>query len=489
MSAGAVFGKVVLDNPSKYHCGPNDPVTGHVELVYRPSGRQQTEQNQTPSLFGPLKLFLVFHGRAKSKIRKSNGQTTTTYRGRAPLFSQHLKIYDGPVTCEPRKCTRFPFSLNFPSASQPLPGIGDFRQDRRFHEQPGGPLPPTFSLNYTGFSKRTEAFTEYRINASMSMPGINIAVQGLNSDQYSPAVLYEQPRLPLSEAAPPESQQFTNTHLLQNEYLLPEEDRPSGFRQKTKFMFSSETYPVYMYNIITVAPKEAYMGQPLVFEVSIRPNLDKSTAPIHPEIRLSSFHAHLVAYTEVRAEHSLFSSPESDTHDSLPWLNTQVLDQAAPFSKANDYTKVVHTRDGVNNVCTPFSTYNIARWYVLKIEFKLAATGKEETFKRTVPIHIHPPLDDGSVMLSVNGTAGGRRSVEAMASSSSSAPPPAAAGPSSSASASPNMKDLPSPPTPPKPTDLPQYERPPEYDEVLEMRTEDDAPADGSVGKGKEAAT
>lgn len=484
MSAGAVWGKVVLDNPAKYHCGPNDPVTGHVELLYRTTVRSQDANDRSPSLFGPLKLFVTFYGRAKSKIRKSNGQSSTTYRGRAPLFSQQIKIHDGPWTCEPGQSTRFPFSLNFPATTQPMNGQGDFRQDRRFHEEAGGPLPPTFSTKFRGFSKSTEAFVEYRLSASMSMPGIDIDIRGLDSDHYIPVVLYEQPRLPISQAAPPQTQQFKQTNLIQNQYLLPEEERPTGFRQKTKFLFSSEHYPIYMYDIITTAPAEVYLGQPLVFEISIRPNLETTTAPLHPKLGILWLRARFLACTQVRCEHSLFSTPESDTNDALPRLSAEVIDQSVPFSKANDYTKVCRTHTGLMGVCSPFTTYNISQQYRLNVEFRIAGAGTEQTFERNMPVMVHPPLDDGSAMLSAGA---GAPAYAAAASSSSAAPlqPPSAA----SSSTSPSIKDLPKPPTPPKSNALPQYERPPEYDEVSEMTTQDDEPEGSGSGKGKNAAT
>ncbi|KAM0716457.1 hypothetical protein Q7P37_007902 [Cladosporium fusiforme] len=480
MSVGVVLGKVVLDNPTKYHCGPNDPVTGCIALTYRPHGTTQTELARP--LFGPLKLFVTFWGRAKTKIRKSNGQSSSTYRGRAPLFSQHVTIYDGPWTCEPRESTRFPFSLNFPAATQPMPNQGDFREDRRFHEEAGGPLPPTFATNFRGFSKSTEAFVEYRVSASMRMPGINVEIRGFEGEHQIPAILYEQPRAPMSQAITPRTQRFSQTAMLQNEYLLPEEERPSGFRQKTKFMFSSEKYPIYMYSVIITAPTDVYLGQPLVFEFSIRPNLETSTTSINPDLRIGQVSAKFTAYTVARCEHNFFTTPESDSDEALPRLPAEVLDQATPFGKSNDYTKVAHTRVGLTNTCSPFTTYNISRNYSFKLNFKISGAGKDEWFERRMPITVHPPLDDGSVMLS----APGLHTAHGLAQASSSSARPVSTSTAGS-STSPHMRELPKPPTPPKVDGLPQYDRPPEYDEVLDMTTEDDVSKDGGGG-GKDKA-
>lgn len=486
MSAGELFGKVHLGYPAKYHCGSNDPVTGHVALTYRPpsNGKSSSNPEDLQSLFGPLKVFLTFKGRAKSKIHKSNGQTSSTYRGRAPLFEEHVKIFDGTLTSKAAECTRFPFSLNFPDASQPMPNQGDFRRDNRFHEEHGGPLPPTFSTKFRGFSKSTVAFVEYRVCALVRMPGIDINIRGLEGENNEPAVLYEQPRLPASEAPPTPVQQFSHTIELQNENLLPESERPTGFRQKTKFLFSSEQYPTYIFDIITSLPAEVYMGQPLKFELSLHPNWNRCTAPLPPEVKLQSFRVCMESHTDIRAEYGFLSAPESSSTDITCPLITMTIEKDTPFCKANDHTKIVHTRAGILNARSSFSTYNICRHYTLRIEYVIFAAGKTKTLKRTVPVTVHPPLDDGREMLSTEGSSNTPAVAEASSSSStaavsasqdSKAQPPASEPAESSAA-------------------LPQYERPPEYDDVLEMRTEDDVPEgriseDTKTGKGKAVMT
>lgn len=468
MSVGVIWGKVLLDNPDKIHCGPNDPVTGNIELIYRPKGaivRSQAGRDQSPDLYGPLKLFLTFYGRAKSKIHKSNGQWSNTYRGRAPLFSQQIKIHDGPWNCKPYECSRFPFSLNFPDGTQPMREHGDFDEDKRFHREAGVSLPPTFSTKFSSFTKTTNAFVEYRVSASINMPGIDVEVHGVEAENRIPAILYDQPRLPMSQASPPKTRRFTESALIQNEHLLPEDERPSGFRQKTKFLFSSEKYPTFLYDLNIVVPKEVYMGQPLVFEISIRPDLDRSTTTIQPELRISWLHAQFTAHTLVRGESHFLATPESDKEDSFPRLMATVLDKDVPFSKANDFTKVCQTHAGLGNVGTPFTTYNISVAYALKVEFRIAGAGTDVYHERHFPVTVLRTIDDGGQQESVGASSSAAAAV-------------------ASSSTSPYMRELRNPPTPPKENALPQYDRPPEYDEVLDMTTENDVPDYHGLGKG-----
>ena len=190
------------------------------------------------------------------------------------------------------------------------------------------------------------------------------------------------------------------------------------------------------------------------------------------------------SHTEVRAEYGFLTAPESSTTDVTCSLYTMTPDKETPFCKANDHTKVVHTTAGPLTTRSSFSTYNICRHYTLKIEYVIFAAGKTKTLKRTVPVTVHPPLDDGRDMLVTEGPSHVPAVAEASSSSSAVA-----------ASTSRDSKARPPAPEPPgSSAALPQYERPPEYDDVLETRTEDDvsegiSSRDGKTGKGKAVVT
>ena len=462
MSAGTVVGKIVLDHPSKYHCGPDDPVTGHVALTYHARARQ-TNSNDLQTLFGPLKIFADFTGRAKTKIHKSNGNTSSTYRGRAPLFAQHHKIYDGTYSSKAGECVQFPFSFNFPACTQNMPGQGDFRQDIRFHEEAGGPLPPTFSTSGMGFTKNFLAFVEYRIGASMRMPGIDVDIRGLDNELLRPEVLYEQPPPPVDEAARPRTRQYSHTVEIQNEYLLPEDQRPSGFRQKTKFMLSSQQYPTYIFDIVSTVPSEIYLGQQLAFELSVHPNFNRCTAPLPPEVKLIWLRAELRPRVHMRAEYGFFSAEEAHKSGHSPPMPTEILEKDVPFSKANDHTKVVRTRGPVVGIQSSFSTYNICQQYTLEVEYCVSAASKQKSFKRQVPVTVHGPVGEEMTRQRTHTSSNGDY---AEASSSAAA----------AASQGPDAADA-----------LPEYERPPDYNQVLDTTTEDDLPESSGAGKGKAA--
>jgi hypothetical protein len=314
-----------------------------------------------------------------------------------------------------------------------------------------------------GFTKNFLAFVEYRIGASMRMPGIDVDIRGLDNDELRPVILYEQPPAPVDEATRPKTRQYSHTVEIQNEYLLPEDQRPSGFRQKTKFMLSSQQYPTYIFDIISTVPSEIYLGQQLVFELSVHPNFNRCTAPLPPEVKLIWLRAELRPRIDIRAEFGFFSAEEAHKSGHAPLLPTEILDKDVPFSKANDHTKVVRTRGPVVGIQSSFSTYNICQQYTLEVEYCISAASKHKSFKRQVPVTVHGPAGDEMTRQRTHASSNGN-----YAEASSSAAAPASQGPDAADA-------------------LPEYERPPEYNQVLETTTENDESGSSSAGKGKAA--
>lgn len=444
MGVGTLNAAVFLDEPRMIRCGSADSVTGHVAVTYRPSF---SEDNRHPDLFGPLIITVLFHGRAKTKVVKSNGQTRSTYRGRAPLFHISTKIYEDSFKSAPNQTHRFPFSLHFPESVQPTMNQAHWAADSRFSTAIGDPLPPTFMLDYHGVARRFTAFTEYRIGATVRMPNIDIKIGGL-SDDAEPVVLYERPRIKLEQMLQ-KFHQSKDYCKVQNEHLVPEDDRASGFKQKAKAMFKSDYYPEYHFNVHTKYPGHIFVGQPLTFEIAIRPNESLCTAPITPEITVHAFNANIIAHTEVRAERSLLAEPESSGNETVAKLTGRLIDSKEPFSKAKDYTKVIKT-PAVTGIPTSFSTFNISHTYTLELKYGIMAAKKVFKISKQIRVIVFPPLDLP--------------------------PEPSAAGSSSR-----SMEEAAAP--------LPQYERPPEYDEALETEARIGENVQGPAdGKGKSVA-
>lgn len=388
MTIGTLLTAVVLDHPVEVHCGPSSLVSGHVQLRFVPEGLRGTG---TPELFGPLRLSVVFHGRAKSKIVKRSNNTTHVYRGRAPLFSITQVIHDGPIKVSSQKPENIPFVVQFPESIQPFHDQGSWLADPRFPGGPGQPLPPSMHLDHHAVGRHFECFTEYRVGTTASMRQIDVKISPSSGDDER-MVYYEQPYIPTDIASDPKRNTARDIARIQNEFLLPESDRPSGFKQKAKAFFSSDYYPFYHFEIRVNAPSEIHLGEPLEYMITIVP-FKSSTAPLVPKITLLGYEASIKAYTEVRSEAGGLFSVQHESHgDETAIYASGSVDDRGPFREENDLTKTV-TIPKVQGIPSTFSTFNIIRTYKLKIKFTVEAATKTTRVEAKFPLTILPPLD------------------------------------------------------------------------------------------------
>ncbi|OQO11225.1 hypothetical protein B0A48_05481 [Cryoendolithus antarcticus] len=445
MSVGSLSAKVVLDDPKHIYCGNEEAVTGHVLVRYH--------STSSAELFGPLSVSVTFRGRAKSKIYKNNGNNRTIYRGRAPLFSFSKSIFDGPIKMIPNEAKEIPFALSFPSAVQQMLSQGNWDADGRFSIDVGDPLPPTFNIVYHGFAHRFDAFTEYRIGTTLSMRGIDIKLPNADDESNSVLVPYEQQPTPISQALPLPKTLNYNVRL-QNALLMPESSRPTGFKAKTKALLSSDYYPEYHFDVLTLCPQKLFLGQPITLEIRIQPNEARSTAPVRPDITIpAGVLVSIQAQTVARAERGIFSSPESSGNETVLTLTASSPDLQEPFGKSNDWTKVVVTKP-LFGVPSGFSTYNILRRYTVKVSFSVLAAGKSTKVEKELSVMILPPVE-GEV---ANGDHGRGANM---------------AGPSRHVVGEDDAEVLPG------------YERPPEYGDDHSIDEVESAIGKMDLGKGK----
>ncbi|MBE7158696.1 MAG: hypothetical protein INR62_09735 [Rhodospirillales bacterium] len=179
---------------------------------------------------------------------------------------------------------------------------------------------------------------------------------------------------------------------LSNEFLLPENERPSGFRQKAKAAFSSDFYPHYAFTWTLVVPRYIYLGQPIPFEIQVQVREDQCTAPVIPDILLKQFTAVLSSHTIVRAEKQFISNPEAGHDDILARL-TGEHDNRRPFDKAHDWTKKITIPPLPPDRFTPsFKTVNISHTHSVEIKILLQAACKNISFEKRFLIDVLPPF-------------------------------------------------------------------------------------------------
>ncbi|KAI7079994.1 hypothetical protein KC327_g671 [Hortaea werneckii] len=386
---GALIIWVVLDEPNRIYCGANEPVTGHVTVRYDTSYWRKKQKELPADLFGPLKLSIIFHGRAKTKITQSNGNSSSVYRGRAPLFHIVSEIHDGPYRSAPGETHRIPFSVCFPPTVE-MSHAGIWKEDSRFDRTFSDDLPPSFTIDHTGFSRKFEAFTEYRMGTAAIMPGLNINVLRL-TEREEPEVLYEQPRT-RAEDVDPSNRIWRSQFKIQNAELLPENERPSGFKEKFRAMTHSDYFPEYHFEVSCMHPERLYLHECIKFQLRVRPQADLCTAPLWPDLHLKFFVVTLEARTSVRANVQFLREPDAHTEEKvLSFVATEHELPPGPFEKANDMTKGIVTGP-LSGGPSSFTTFNIARSYQMQIKFVVAGAGKEFKSERRIPVEVCPPL-------------------------------------------------------------------------------------------------
>ncbi|KAI0153276.1 hypothetical protein GGR57DRAFT_150468 [Xylariaceae sp. FL1272] len=384
MSVGALHTTIVLSEPGRIHCGSRDPVHGHVKIRYNPL---QNSPNAS-ELFGPLKIHVIFHGRAKTKIWKNSNQSTRIYRGRAPLFAQRVLIYDDSFKAQPLEIKTFPFQLTFPEATALLMRSG-FNGSYRFLTNNSQSLPPSFKDEYSGFAHKYEAYVEYRVGVEVSMPSLHVDV--LKPGKYQEPIIYYQPSVPRVNI---QQIDWRGDVSVSNELLLPEADRPSGFKQKTKALFGAAHFPTYAFDWVCTAPKHLQSGQAARFDVKIIPRESECTAVLVPDVHWTCLFLEVKALTQVRAEAGLLSTPESEGNYTVCNMRCFPADRQ-PFSKANGFTKSIITQIDTTqqNFSPSFSTFNITQSYSMELNLAFSVTGKNKAFKKQYPVYIYPPAE------------------------------------------------------------------------------------------------
>jgi hypothetical protein len=365
-----------LDSPASPHstCVVGDKVSGSVVL-----------KSLQDEAVGSVQI--TFFGRAKTKIHRSNGQSTTTYKGRADFFRYTESLYNAKYTLRAGEYA-WPFTFTFPNATLQNNPYTQWKATGGFNNQPGHPLPPTFSASHHGFSGNYESFIEYKLEATLSRPPESYVffARGLNADvrlNYSPTRALENPDPELMR----KFQTITHSSLL---LLAENEERSLTFKEKTKSIFKSNDLPRSCFSIFADLPRVICSGQRIPVFIGIEHKLHQSTAPQMPIVKLRSLALRILATTSVRAPTRLsFSGDVTDTTtDKMPLENGSFL--SVPLTEHMDLRE--YYANHVGKLLEPtFSTYNICRSYRLDLKLTVQCVDKDFTVQFPIqPVVVLP---------------------------------------------------------------------------------------------------
>ena len=245
---------------------------------------------------------ITLHGRTKSKLVRSNGQSSTTYRGRFNVInsSRHAQLlFDGPVHVEGHSGGQtWPFVVTIPTYVE---SNGDRSEQETFipsdvASMSTHPLPPSFK----GCKHSTEGFVEYWLQAELTTHGNR---DSITRESTLPLFLKER------NMAPPIAPQLVRGRFplgVVSQRLIPGmEEGELSTGQKMKKFFRSESVPRFNFHLEVDFPTTLQLGhpEPLQWKVRAVPDWGKSSPELDKvpqRVRIVGGSMHIRQITEVK---------------------------------------------------------------------------------------------------------------------------------------------------------------------------------------------
>lgn len=338
-------------------------------------------RNPRPSTVDGLEL--VFEGRVKTKVTRSNGQSSTTYRGRAQLFRRMIELGKPQLDPNSGEVTRsYEMQVPMTCESGSKSGYWDRWDDTRggYRVDDNQILPASGSLPISGWNNAREAYVSYRLTAS---------VRGAkDSEHCTSASLLVRPQ-PIA----PSGQQITRPQrgIAKTYRLNPDfDDKKLTTKQSLKSFFHSEDVPMFFFDAVISMDAQLVAGQKIVIPIIIKPLMEKSTCEAIPEIRLAQLNVELKSYTNIRCKGSWSGHITEDfKHTELSTSASEISGANPPpfrFGKHNEFNGVFATCILPNYVVPSYSTFNINHKHRLKINLELTIKDKTCSFVMESPV-------------------------------------------------------------------------------------------------------
>ncbi len=323
-------------------------------------------------------ITITLQARCKTKANKSNGNSRTTYRGRAPLIHVRKDLFAGPHTLHPGHSWPFTFTLPLQCDVRQYDHFKD--QHGPFNSDPGQSLPPSFVDSNFGFGWSAECFVRYELEASLVGTGVKLfSVGDLASTRQLDFRTFRHVQTP--DPQPIVRAQTIACYSLR---LRPGYgDAPLTFKEKLKSMRTSQL-PVSMFKIHMQLPRVGVPEQPLSAFLMLDHELQKSTAPEPPIVLLKKCRVALQAFTYIQCIRDEILREGDDLRDwdtEHPIASvdfSEKMESAPPLTENFDLRSVMKIK--VPSYFKPtFSTFNIRRVY--RLHLKVSVECVQKTFK------------------------------------------------------------------------------------------------------------
>lgn len=235
-------------------------------------------------------------GRCKSKVVRGNGgNSTTTYRGRAPLLEYRQVLFKGPNTMKTNGHT-WPFSFTFPTCCSAR-GADPFKQRYGlFDINPQQSLPPSFTSENHSFGWRGECFVKYELEASLI---------GNRTKFFSLGDLKTEKTLDFAttrdiDTFKPDFIEKGQRIACYSVRLQPgHEHGPLNFKEKLQSIRTSKL-PVAVFTLHMLLPKVGILAHSLPLILKLEHDIEASTAQSLPIVTLRKCTVELQAITHIQ---------------------------------------------------------------------------------------------------------------------------------------------------------------------------------------------
>ncbi|KYK54238.1 hypothetical protein DCS_06195 [Drechmeria coniospora] len=344
-------------------------------------------------------------GRAKSKIVVHQNNNRYEYRGRFHFFGGaaaadvERTIHRGPIHVPPGgDALAWPFSIKIPTSPMMSPVSGSMRrcsllpmtaEDLARHMLPG-----TFRSEGTGFSRRSECYVEYYLEASLH--------RGHGRGHGSSAEVMA--TLPVLMRHPSTDQPVTNHRLLrkswprtvQSHRLLPgQESGQLSFKQKSQKFFGSSKVPRLDFDLQVTVPQIVQLDHPVTIPIQLLaiPKAGTSAGSVElnhvtHQVTLSSIKLTLRSTTTAIAPGTWPSRSHRDERSVSRDLGLERATQrpeepiVVPFGPG----------DGpIDTIYPSFTTYNVKHTNSWKWTVVYSVAGETMKLLFDMPVTILPP--------------------------------------------------------------------------------------------------
>lgn len=402
---------------------PGDTIIGHVV-------------RRSPMVTPRARVKIQLNGRTKSKLRRSNGNSSTEYRGRFNVIKPNHHgqlIYQGPLhVANEGEGERWPFAITIPTHVECswVPGEMETFIPADRAAASNHTLPPSFEA----CSGSSEAYVEYWLSAELVSTGDR---DHGTSESTLPFILKE---LTIEPPIIQHSKKYPHASEVISQRLLPEfADAELSTSQSLKKFFATESVPRFHFRTEVDVPTRIQLEhpEPIPLRIRVVPDYKRSrwgphgdAEKIPQKIRLiggelkvkqlvdikcgGTFSTHKDSFT-TKVDLSLDRVIRREMRDRTEILvpctsewppldlgeryNIKIGYQGTPWQAGSLYDR--------GRLSPGFTTYNIKVWHTLSYEFRLIVAGEEITLKalRALPVVILGSPADGPLGSGARGGA------------------------------------------------------------------------------------